>query len=77
MPNMCFSYPPDLPDSQNPSAVRSAPAGLRRMPLPCFSYPAICFSYPPDALLGVRNPDVPQPPAPGLRRVTGGTCFRY
>ena len=39
--------------------------------------PNTCFSYPPDALLGVRNPDVPQPPVPGLRRMTGGTCFRY
>jgi hypothetical protein len=67
---MCFSYPPGLPDSQNLSAARPALAGLRRMPLPC-------FSYPPDALLGVRNPDVPQPPVPGLRRMTGGTCFRY
>ena len=39
--------------------------------------PNTCFSYPPDALLGVRNPDAAQPPVPGLRRMTGGTCFRY
>jgi hypothetical protein len=39
MPNTCFSYPPDLPDSQNLSAA--------------------------------------QPPVPGLRRMPGGTCFRY
>jgi hypothetical protein len=77
MPNICFSYLTDVPpDSQNLSAMRSAPAGLRRMPLPCFSYPAMCFGYPPDAL-GVRNPDAAQPPVPGLRRMTGGTCFRY
>ena len=47
MPNMCFSYPRRPPDSQNLSAVRPAPAGLRRLPvLPCFSYPQMCFSYP-------------------------------
>lgn len=75
MPNMCFSYPPGLPDSQNLSGARPALAGLRRMPLPCFSYPAMCFGYPADVPLG--NHDAAQPPAPGLRRMTGGTCFRY
>jgi hypothetical protein len=76
MPNICFSYPPDLPDSQNLSAARPALAGLRRMPLPCFSYPAMCFGYPADVPLGVRNPDAAQPPLPGLRRMPY-PCFRY
>ena len=77
MPNMCFSYPPDLPDSPNLSAARPALAGLRRMPFSCFSYPHMCFSYPSDGLLGVRNRDAAQAPLPGLRRMPSGTCFRY
>lgn len=75
MPNICFSYPPGLPDSQNLSAARPALADLRRMPVPCFSYPRMCFSYPDDVPLG--NRDAAQPPLPGLRRMPGGVCFRY
>jgi hypothetical protein len=71
---MCFSYPPDLPDSQNLSAARPALAGLRRMPLPCFSYPAMCFGYTADVPLG--NRDAAQPAMPGPCS-TPFTCFRY
>jgi hypothetical protein len=71
---MCFSYPPDLPDSPNLSVARPAPAGRRSMPLPCFSYPHMCFSYPADVPLG--NRDTAQPAEPGPRRMPH-TCFRY
>ena len=74
MPNMCFSYPPDLPDSQNLSAARPALVGLRRMPVPCFSYPQMCFSYPDDVPLG--NRDAAQSAVAGLRSMPF-TCFRY
>ncbi len=74
MPRMCFSYPPGLLDSQNLSATRPALAGLRRMPVPCFSYPHMCFSYPDNVPLG--NRDAAQPAVPGLRSMPH-TCFRY
>jgi hypothetical protein len=77
MPNMCFSYPPEVPpDSQNLSAARPAPAGLRRMPFPCFSYPQMCFSYPDDVPAGTRNPDAAEPSLRDPRRMPH-TCFRY
>ena len=75
MPHMCFSYPPEVPpDSQNLSAARPAPAGLRRMPFPCFSYPIMCFGYPDDVPLG--NRDAAQPTVPGPRSMPL-ICFRY
>jgi hypothetical protein len=69
MPFPCFSYPADLP----PGAGKRDP----QIGYPCFSYSKLCFSYPADAPLGVRSPDAAQPPLPGLRRMTYGTCFRY
>jgi hypothetical protein len=75
MPQMCFSYPPDVPPS--------GPSDLRRMPYPCFSYlvevprrmPATyCFGYPVDAPPGARGRDAAQP---GLRRMPISGCFRY
>ncbi len=73
MPFMCFSYPPD---SQNPSAARSAPDGLRRMPFSCFSYPLMCFSYPDDVPAGTGNRDTAEPSLRDPRRMPH-TCFRY
>jgi hypothetical protein len=72
MPWTCFNYPGDAPPgTRNPNAVQ---LGLRRMPVPCFSYPQMCFSYPDDVPLG--NRDAAQPPLPGLRRMPF-PCFRY
>jgi hypothetical protein len=74
MPKMCFSYPVDLPDSQSLGAARPALAGLRRMPVPCFSYPQMCFGYPADVPPG--NRDAAPPAVPGLRSMPFA-CFRY
>jgi hypothetical protein len=74
---MCFSYPPDVPpDSQNLSAARPALAGLRRMPVPCFSYPQMCFSYPDDVPAGTGNRDAAEPIVRDPRRMPH-TCFHY
>jgi hypothetical protein len=70
MPFPCFSYPAEvLPGARKRDAAQASPRD------PQIGYP--CFSYPSDAPLGVRNPDAAQPPLPGLRRMTFGTCFRY
>jgi len=75
MPQMCFSYQPDLPPG---SGIRAdAPPALRQMPAgPCFSYSAAaprrgwlsCFSY---------SADAPQLAAPGPNRKSYTACFRY
>jgi hypothetical protein len=70
---MCFSYPPGLLDSQNLSATRPALAGLRRMPVPCFSYPHMCFSYPDNVPLGNRDAAQASPRDPQI----GYPCFSY
>ena len=72
MPYMCFSYP----DSPSAGTTGGAPAqpDLRMMPAICFSYtadvprsmPQSCFSY-----------SVERRAIPDLRRMPGGTCFRY
>jgi hypothetical protein len=74
MPNMCFSYPAGI-NSREP----------RRMPAICFTYiaeaprsmPFACFSYSADVPLATGNRGEPQQAPPGLRRMPGGTCFRY
>ena len=73
MPSMCFSYPAGI-NSHEP----------RRMPAICFTYteaprsmPFSCFSYSADMPLVIRNPGAAQQAPPGLRRMPGGTCFRY
>jgi hypothetical protein len=75
MPNICFSYQPDLPPGIETRNV--APPALRRMPAgPCFSYPAdvprsmpvSCFSY---------SAGTPRPAPPGLHKMAYTTCFRY
>jgi hypothetical protein len=82
MPYMCFSYPADVPqDIGNRSVARP----VRDSKL-CFSYQAnavqsppdskLCFSYQADIPLGIGNRDAGQP-APSVRRMAGGTCFRY
>jgi hypothetical protein len=77
MPKMCFSYLTDVPpDSQNLSAMRSAPAGLRQMPFSCFSYPFACFSYPDDVPGGSGNRDAAEPSLRHPRRMPH-TCLRY
>jgi hypothetical protein len=78
MPNICFSYPADVPPS-----LRE----LRTMPIGgCFSYPGdmprtmpitSCFSYSVNASPGERNRNTAQPSLPGLRRMPAGSCFRY
>ena len=77
MPFPCFSYPADLPPGAGKRDAEQASPRDPQIGYPCFSYSKLCFSYPPDAPLGVRNPDAVQPPLPGLRRMTYGTCFRY
>ena len=80
MPWTCYSYPPG---AGNGSAAQRALPGVRRMPLTCFSYsddlpvsasaatgsPVVgwCFSY----------PSAVPPAPPALRRMPGGSCFRY
>jgi len=76
MPQMCFSYPADLPPGTGARDV--VPPAPRKMPFgSCFSYTAevprsmpigTCFSY---------SVDAPQPAPPGLHRMTNSTCFRY
>ena len=47
MPNMCFSYLTDVPpDSQNLSAMRSAPAGLRQDAVFLLQLPVRVFQLP-------------------------------
>jgi hypothetical protein len=72
----CFSYPTGVPASSGPrrmvnSACFSYAADLRRMPA------TYCFSFPAAAPLGAGKHDVAEPIPPGLRRMPGGTCFRY
>lgn len=77
MPFPCFSYPADVqPGASKRDAGQASPRDPQ-IGYPCFSYSKLCFSYPADASLGVRNRDAAQPPLPGLRRMTYGTCFRY
>ena len=74
MPSMCFSYPAGI-NSREP----------RRMPAMCFTYtaeaprsmPFSCFSYSADVPLVTGNRGAAQQAPPGLRRMPGGTCFRY
>jgi hypothetical protein len=74
----CFRYEADVPlGAGNRGAAPSAPPGPLLMPLPCFSYPYICFSYPSDVPPGTRNRNAAQQDRLGLRRMPGGTCFRY
>jgi len=71
MPQMCFSYPANLPLSvRNRDAMPRALRDLGGVP----GYP--CFAYPVDLPLGVRNRDAAQPTPPGLRRMPQ-TCFSY
>jgi hypothetical protein len=77
MPNICFSYPSDVPPgSQNRSAAQPVPVGLRRMPYSCFRYPLPCFSYPDNVLAGIRNRDAAEPTSRDPRTMPS-TCFRY
>ena len=77
----CFSYPADVPPGTGTrDAAQSAQSGW----LHCFSYPA---DVPPGT--GTRNAaqsaqsgwlhcfSYPAEVPPGLRRMPGGTCFRY
>ena len=76
----CFSYPADVPPGTGTrDAAQSAQCGY----LNCFSYPA---DVPPGT--GTRDAARPSPACstasaiqadvpPGLRRMPGGTCFRY
>jgi len=50
MPEICFSYPSDVPPGARiRSAAPSAPPGLRRMPTSiCFSYPVVSWCFSPD-----------------------------
>lgn len=77
MPQICFSYPADLPmGAGNRDIASSSPPGPRQMPLPCLSYPFMCFGYPSDVPLDPRNRDAAQPPLAGLRRMPA-ICFSY
>jgi hypothetical protein len=72
----CFSDPaavpaPSVPRCMVNTACFSYAADLRRMPA------THCFSFPAAVPLGAGKHDVAEPLPPGLRRMPGGTCFRY
>ncbi len=71
MPEICFSYSPDVPSGiRDRTAAQRAARDLRRMP-------TICFSYSPDASLEIRDRTAVQRAACDLRRMPTGPCFRY
>ena len=86
MPKMCFSYPSAIGDSGALPPLR----GSRVFSYPDDALPGIgnrsvvqpvrdsklCFSYQADIPLGIGNRDA-APPAPSVRRMAGGSCFRY
>jgi len=70
MPNICFSYPAEVPPGITVGGA--AQPGLRdprRMPAMCFSYqadvprsmPLSCFSYPAAAPPGIRSRSAARP----------------
>ena len=80
MPNICYSYPADVPPGAR-SVAQPAPPGLRQVPTgtTCFRYPATdCFSYPPGVRWMPTSSSCFRYPAdvPGLRRMPA-SCFRY
>ncbi len=75
MPQICFSYSPDVPPGiRDRDAAQRAARNLRRMPMP--GNPSGCFSYPADVLPGIKDRDAAQRAARDLRRMPG-SCFRY
>ena len=78
MPNMCYSYPADIPpDSANRDAGRAARRGIREMPFPCYSYPNSCFGYPPAVPPGGGNRGDAPPARTGPVQMPVNLCFRY
>ena len=87
MPKMCFSYPSAIGDSGALPPVRGSRVcfsysddvpqdiGNRGVVRPVHDS-KLCFSYQADIPLGIGNRDA-APPAPSVRRMAGGSCFRY